>query len=344
MSDAHDRSAETGYVEHATGKGMRINFFDGFEGDPTLDAPLVVNKLPYEINPYSPTPGDPFNLQTSEGIDYFNGAKKFMLDRFRQRVKNTNLGEKSQKLVESEIEEFHMRRCTKSAEGLNRLRFAVAEDPKKWTDELRGTAIRYRTGIPSFFDTLNLLSTYPQMEAVGGMQYTNPFNVMAVKKAATINFQRIIKELDDHGIRYRILNEQPDVRPGEHAVKGTHQTYDSLALALDAARHHQEVKKQSPLLIVKRPLIEIEYNDVVMQVMESTNPFVAPLYPEFHGVKENKVTLPGLDRVVNLQNISYGTYVRAIPHSTEHGPSLSEEFEGMLFVSGSLAKEIKRKS
>ncbi len=52
---------------------------------------------------------------------------------------------------------------------------AIVEHPDRMTEELEQSIFRARAGQAGLFDNLDILTTYPETESLGGIQYTEPF-------------------------------------------------------------------------------------------------------------------------------------------------------------------------
>jgi len=316
MVDSHDRYVKNEGFNPADPHYEQIeaSFIRTLDAD--LDYKIKLEALPFESNIFSPTPGDPFSIELTNGETYYDQALELMLGRFRDHAKATNIDDVARKEIEDEIETFHMNRCVKNSEGYSRGRKAIGDNLHLLTKQQRADFLDLRVGAITPSGAVRLLADFPAMGSVGIGQYTSPLDNIGLLHAAAIQADHFTQSLDEAGIPSLLVDRKWNYKTpiandqDTSAVPAHYQHINSLEELFNAlpvtARPRPAV---SNFYIAKRVLREIEWNGVEMELVESINPRVFPLNPKLTGVPENRVELPN-GMVVNLQGNSNQTYLR----------------------------------
>lgn len=314
-----------------------LGFFESGAGEyshiPEINGKIILEELPFSKDPWSPTPLDPLDLTTTEKVDYYPAALELMLDRFERRMAETDLDEASKALIRKEIETFHQKRCLKNTEAMDRLRGATRRNPELLTPEILASIYRARSAQASLMDKLDVLSTFPDTGSIGDIQATIPFNIPAMNAIASQHKKNVIEELWLRNIDFTILNKDtryktPNPHPLSPVAIAMGRDIISLNEAIEVYARMKAEAEQQPFVIAEKPILEIYYGGKTIEMVEGMNPFVAPAKRQLNNIPGNTVVIPGKGPV-NLQNISYMTFLRIVP----------DEKTDMLYVESSESED-----
>lgn len=143
-----------------------------YEYDDVFCAHIELEKQPYDLNVYSPTPLDPHRIKL-HGPGYFMSARLYMDALLTDKQAEVNLPQHIRDDIWMEIQYEHVHRSDKSSDAMERLRGAYNPDDAvhPYIAEL---VMRARSGTASIDQLAHLLALYPEMESVEVMKYTQP--------------------------------------------------------------------------------------------------------------------------------------------------------------------------
>lgn len=278
-----------------------LGFYSG-----QLDEKLTIEKQPYEINPLSPTPADPFNIVAGDR-PYFESAEELMQQRFDDKADQVNLDSMSRNSIKREISTQHMMQSTKNAEGYNRLRLAVAQDPSRLTDELAGIIPDVRSGLASSKNRLLLLSSFPEMVAIEDMKYTCPLDIKGYQRAMRTYVNKLRELQFSAGLDFFVLSND-----------------EAKARSINVSE-----SADSNIMVIKSVMGELFFHNSVFELVEKRSYYSFPTNPQLRGITENIIKL--LDEEArNIQPISVSVYIRH-KQSEPKDPESSDIY----FVNGS---------
>jgi hypothetical protein len=288
---------------------------------PEIDGPIVLDELPFSKDPWSPTPLDPHYLTTVDKLDYYDAALELMIDRFERRMAQTNLDDASKVRIRNEIQMFHQKRCLKNTEAMDRLRSAAVQNPELLTPQMLASIYRARSAQADLKDKLDVLTSFPVMGSISGIQATEPFNIPFMNAVASENRKNVIEELLKRGIDFKILNKDVEYKsPASSSISPASIAIDheieSLSKAIAIFAQAKREAERQPFLIAEKPILEIHYNEQTVEMVEGMNPFIASSKMRLNNIPSNEVYIPGKGRV-NLQNLSYMTVFRVVPSDSQ---------------------------
>lgn len=134
---------------------------------------IYLSKQPFDYDPYSPTPLDPFHLKTS-GPDYYHAALMLMDERVDAVGKKYNIPEEIKHLVSHEIAVEHEHRSHKNNAAMRELRKSIDEN-SMLSQEYANDIVAARAGVSDLGRLAIILAKFPSMGGVEVMKYTQPF-------------------------------------------------------------------------------------------------------------------------------------------------------------------------
>lgn len=283
---------------------LSIQEFDesAFISLPFFDKDLHIEKQPFEVNPLSPTPLDPFNF-VANGEYYFNSAEILMHDRFNEKANQTNISDEARAAIGREITTQHMMQSTKNAESYKRLRSAVALNPSRLDDGMKSAIPALRSGLASSELRLRLLNQFPEMIAIEDMKYTCALDVEAYQKAISAYVHQFTKLQFTAGVNFFILPKD-----------------ERRARAIDVSE-----SADSNIVVTKSCLAEVFYEDTAFELIERRSFYSFPTDPQLQGVPENIVRFIDAE-ATNLQPIAVSVYMRHKKLQTEESHANSMYF------------------
>ncbi len=141
-----------------------------------LELPLDLNAMPFEYNPNSPTPLDPYNVRV-HGMGYAAVSLEFMLGELTRNTDNlTDAHQEQIEQAEAEIVHQHDHRIQKNAEAMDRWReYASSGMTKHLSREEAEGVMQVRAGISRPAAVLELISRNPSMGGIEIAKATRPF-------------------------------------------------------------------------------------------------------------------------------------------------------------------------
>lgn len=152
-----------------------------FTLEETLDMPINLTRMPYEINTISPTPLDPHNV-TVHGIEYEAASLEFMQASLYMATRSLQDSHPQQLAnAAGEIEHQHRHRMHKNDEAMRRWREIAAKNPsdKRLTHAEAEGILQVRAGVSRIGAVVRLLARNPEMEAIELTKATRPFCTVA---------------------------------------------------------------------------------------------------------------------------------------------------------------------
>jgi hypothetical protein len=142
---------------------------------------IILHQQPFDFDPLSPTPLDPFHLRTY-GAEYYRAASMLMEARLSEMTEEHDIPEDVQRMVYHEIEFEHEHRSHKNNASMRKLREAIPRN-KKIDREHANDIVAARAGVAGIGKLALLLSRYPEMGGLEVMKYTKPFDLRATQLA-----------------------------------------------------------------------------------------------------------------------------------------------------------------
>lgn len=162
-------------------------------------AHIELERQPYDLNVYSPTPLDPHRLRL-HGPGYFMSARLYMDALLTDKQHEINLPQHIRDDIWMEIQYEHVHRSDKSSDAMERLR-EVADPMSPVSPEVAELVMRARSGTATIGELAHLLALYPEMEAVEVMKYTQPLESRKMDMAhARFVYELHMAENTDTGI------------------------------------------------------------------------------------------------------------------------------------------------
>lgn len=134
---------------------------------------IVMSKQPFDYDPLSPTPLDPFHLKTS-GPDYYHAALMLMDERVDAVGKKYSIPEEIKDLVSHEIAVEHEHRSHKNNAAMRELRKSIDES-SVFSREYANDIVAARAGVSDLGRLAIVLAKFPSMGGIEVMKYTKPF-------------------------------------------------------------------------------------------------------------------------------------------------------------------------
>lgn len=157
-----------------TGQFFDNQHDDFISYDEVISKDIFLGRQPFDVNPYSPTPLDPFHLRTA-GSEYFLAAGLLMESRLNEAANKAGVPEDIYSSVFDEIMFEHVHRSDKNNIAMRILREAYANQPR--LD--RSTAnkiIAARAGLSGISQLGHILASVRKMGGIEVMKYTKPFD------------------------------------------------------------------------------------------------------------------------------------------------------------------------
>jgi hypothetical protein len=191
---------------------------------------IFLSKQPFDYDPLSPTPLDPFHLKTS-GPDYYHAALMLMDERVDSVGKKYNIPQEIKDLVSHEIAVEHEHRSHKNNAAMREFRKSIDEN-STFSREYANDIVAARAGVSDLGRLAILLAKFPSMGGIEVMKYTKPFENrdMVMAHATLISRVRMTEmksdgnfEIVDNKIEMAqpsIVNTANNVGPYVVAFKG----------------------------------------------------------------------------------------------------------------------------
>jgi hypothetical protein len=159
---------------------------------------IVMDRQPFDYDPLSPTPLDPFHLRTA-GPNYYHAARMLMEERLDSVVDAHNIPDGIKSLVMHEIEVEHEHRSHKNNAAMRELREYIPKDElleRKYANDI----IAARAGVSNIGRLALLLANAPTMGGIEVMKFTQPFDQRAMTLAEATFVSRLrMTEMQSEG-------------------------------------------------------------------------------------------------------------------------------------------------
>jgi len=194
-----------------------------------MRAPLVLKRQPFNINPDSPTPLDPYRLKIEDGLFYDESARLFMqkkqldpmqqfedeeedkdaykakihqwtIDRLKELEDEPNADAWAS--VSREIQTQHLLKERRNDAALELLR----EDNRIVSPDEAERIMQVRAGVAQLPTMLRFLAVHPEIGGLELMKATRPFNPRAIWMAR-FAFMKTLGSLDEQDIAIELRAE-----------------------------------------------------------------------------------------------------------------------------------------
>ncbi len=220
---------------------------------PTLDVEALLTgpvtpDLLTEINSkFSPTPGDPYNVRTIDGVDYVKAESLLMQRSLYEAAYTLNMLHTDEiiPIIDGEVDTQHERRCNANKDALVRLLGILDESgtkivPKSIADLLW----RYRIGRVTPSEGAEILMRFPEMGGVEAAKIMDPFNFNSIRQLDEYARLELLK------LRPYMLSQGIDVKI-DFARKGP-----NISTILDTAKVGPNSDRDVCILVVKQTVGE----------------------------------------------------------------------------------------
>lgn len=134
---------------------------------------IYLSKQPFDYDPYSPTPLDPFHLKTS-GPDYYHAALMLMESRVEATSDKYGVPEHIKHIVNHEIAVEHDQRSRDNNDAMRVFRKSIDENAML-SREYANDIVAARAAVSDLGRLAMLLAEHPEMGGIEVMKYTDAF-------------------------------------------------------------------------------------------------------------------------------------------------------------------------